>query len=428
MKRQVAISDLRIGMYVAELDRPWLETPFLFQGFEIRNNEDIDTLQRYCKHVYVLDPEDVGKPAARLPEKPRGADTRSDQKDDAPAATEADLLRLTNHPSARAIYPDRTTVEEEITRVTDTVRTANTYCQQMFEDARLGRALDIPQAKQVVGEMADSVLRNPDALTCFTLLKKKDAYTAEHSLRVAVLALIFGRQLGFERDMLYVLGLGALLHDVGKALVPLDILNKPKALDAKEIEIMKNHVPWGLELLDGISGVPPSALEVVRCHHERYDGHGYVGKLSGAGIGMFGMIGAIVDTYDALTSDRVYRAGLSPHTALKRMYEQRATAFHPQLAEQFIQCLGIYPVGSIVQLNTREVGVVAGLNRERRLKPYLVLARRADNTPYPAMPAANLSTRTTREGRPCEIERVLEPADCGINPAYFLPIPALSVG
>ncbi|MEK6551586.1 MAG: HD-GYP domain-containing protein [Pseudomonadota bacterium] len=426
MKRQVDVQDLRIGMYISDLDRPWLETPFLFQGFEIRNDEDLETLRRYCRHVYVLDRDSLGKPGARVPNRPAPAPQAVDADRDTPAATDSDLLRLTNHPSARPIYPDRTTVEEEIGRVTDTTRAAHIYCQQMFEDARLGRGLNVPQAKQLVGEMVDSVLRNPDALTCFTLLKKKDSYTAEHSLRVAVLALVFGRHLGFERDMLHVLGLGALLHDIGKALVPLDILNKPKALDAREIEIMKQHVPWGLELLDGTSGIPRSALEVVGNHHERYDGHGYMAKLTGADIGQFGMIGAIADTYDALTSDRVYRSGSSPHAALKRMYELRAAAFHPQLAEQFIQCLGIYPVGSIVQLNTREVGVVAGLNRDRRLKPHLVLARRADNTPYPAMPAVNLATRTTREGKPCEIERVLEPADCGINPAYFLPVPAVS--
>jgi len=426
MKRQVAVQDLRIGMYVADLDRPWLETPFLFQGFVIRSNEDLDTLKRYCQHVYVIDQDQAGRQDAKTPNRPRSASIGAGESGDTPVATENDLLRLTNHPSARAIYPDRTTVEDEIGRITDTAKVAHAYCHQMFDNVRLGRGLNVPQAKQIVGEMVDSILRNPDALTCFTLLKKKDVYTAEHSLRVSVLAMVFGRHLGFERDMLYVLGLGALLHDIGKALVPLDILNKPKMLDAREIETMKQHVPWGLELLDDVSGIPRSSLEVVRSHHERYDGRGYMDRLSGTKIGVFGMIGAIADTYDALTSDRVYRTGSSPHAALKRMYELRASAFHPTLAEQFIQCLGIYPVGSIVQLNTREIGVVAGLNRDRRLKPYLVLARRADNTPYPAMPAVNLSTRATRDGKPCEIERVLEPADCGINPAYFLPVPAIS--
>jgi putative nucleotidyltransferase with HDIG domain len=293
-------------------------------------------------------------------------------------------------------------------------------------DVRVGKSLDVEEARLVVGDLVESVVRNPDALTCFTQLKKAHEYTAQHSLRVCVLALIFGRQLGFEKDRLRVLGIGALLHDVGKAKVPVDILDKPMALDSREIEIMKRHVPLGVEILENTPGIPAAAIEVARGHHERFDGNGYIEGRKGNEIGTYGLIAGIVDCYDAITSDRVYHAGISPHAALKRMYEWRGSAFHPKLIEQFIQCLGIYPVGSVVQLNSGEIGVVAALNRLRRLKPRVVLVRRPDNTPYPSMPAVNLANRTNRDGRPCEVERVLEAETTGVNPAYFLPVPAFN--
>jgi putative nucleotidyltransferase with HDIG domain len=337
---------------------------------------------------------------------------------------EQNLLRLNNHPSARPIYDDLTTLEEEVDHVRETYRAARQYITKIMDDVRIGKNLDAGETREMVVELAESVVRNPDALTCFSLLKKKHEYTAQHSLRVCVLALIFGRQLGFEKDRLRELGIGALLHDVGKARIPLEILDKPKALDSNEIEIMKRHVPLGVEILENTSGIPAAAIEIARGHHERYDGNGYIEGLKGNEIGLYGLIAGIVDCYDAITSDRPYQAGISPHSALKRMYEWRGSAFHPKLIEQFIQCLGIYPVGSVVQLNSGEIGVVAALNRLRRLKPRVVLVSRPDNTPYPHMPAVNLANRTNRDGQPCEVERVLDSDATGINPAYFLPVPS----
>jgi putative nucleotidyltransferase with HDIG domain len=429
VKKKIGVEELRVGMYVAELDRPWLETPFMFQGFTIRSTEEIEQLRRYCQHVYVAseNPDEIAATArrTRVPVSTPSPAIHAARQARA-AAIEQDLLRLNNHPSARPHYDDLTTLEEEIEGVRETYREARHYVSRIMDDVRVGKSLDVEETRLMVNELVESVVRNPDALTCFTQLKKKHEYTAQHSLRVCVLALIFGRQLGFERDRLRELGIGALLHDVGKARIPLEILDKPTALESHEIEIMKRHVPLGVEILEDTPGIPATAIEVARGHHERYDGNGYIEGLRGDEIGMYGLIAGIVDCYDAITSDRVYHAGISPHAALKRMYEWRGSAFHPKLIEQFIQCLGIYPVGSVVQLNSGEVGVVAALNRLRRLKPRVVLVRRPDNTPYPNMPAVNLVNRTNRDGRPCEIERVLDTETSGVNPAYFLPIPALS--
>jgi putative nucleotidyltransferase with HDIG domain len=243
-------------------------------------------------------------------------------------------------------------------------------------------------------------------------------------MRVCILALSFGRHLGLEKHELNLLGLGALLHDIGKMKVPADILDKPGALDDKEYEIVKSHVPRGVEILEDNAGIPRPAIDVARCHHERYGGSGYVLGLKGDLIGMFGMIGGIVDCYDAISSDRAYHTGMSAHTALKKMYEWRNRDFHSGLVEQFIQCMGIYPIGSVVELNTGEIGVVVTMNRQRRLKPRVNLVLQADYYPIPNATVIDLMSYKTRDGRPCEIDRVLEPGVYGINPVQYLPINA----
>ncbi|MGE5240706.1 MAG: HD-GYP domain-containing protein, partial [Bacteroidota bacterium] len=209
-----------------------------------------------------------------------------------------------------------------------------------------------------------------------------------------------------------------------KMKVPNEILNKPGTLSDYEYALMKSHVPRGVEILDKTSGIPRPAIVVARCHHERYSGSGYIGGLKGDQIGLFGMIGGIVDCYDAISSDRAYHAGMSAHAALKKMYEWRNRDFHPALVEQFIQCMGIYPIGSVVELNTGEIGVVVAMNRMRRLKPRVALVLRADFSPLPGATTVDLMEYKTSDGRPCEIDRVLEPGVHGINPVHYMPVTA----
>jgi putative nucleotidyltransferase with HDIG domain len=292
--------------------------------------------------------------------------------------------------------------------------------QELLHDAKFGRSMNYGGAKQAVRSLAESVIRNPDALMCFAQLKRKDEYIALHSLRVCILALAFGRQLGQPRDQLEVLGLGALLHDIGMVKVPEEILSKPEALTPAETELMKQHVAWGADMLYDSHQIPSAAIEVVTGHHERHDGSGYLNGLRGDQIGDFGMIGAIVDHYDAITSDRAYHGAVSAHTVLMQMYGWRDTLFSASLAEKFIQCLGIYPVGSVVELNSGEIGVVAAINREQRLKPHVMLVYRADRQPYAELPITNIATRRTPDDRPCDIERVLEAGAIDIDPSHYL--------
>ncbi|HYA39265.1 MAG TPA: HD-GYP domain-containing protein [Candidatus Methylomirabilis sp.] len=420
MKRKLDVQQLKIGMYVSELDRPWRETPFMFQGFEIRSEDEIRELQRHCQHVYIETAEIYQTPPPRTPAERAVARVAVNHK-----KVERDLLiKVESQPLLQPVYHDRTTLEEEIQAVEETHRATRALVYTVMEDVRLGKNINTLGARKIVGELAESVIRNPDALTCFTQLKKKDEYTALHSLRVCILALAFGRHLGLERDELNLLGLGALLHDIGKMKVPNEILNKPGALSDYEYALMKSHVPRGVEILDKTPGIPRPAIEVARCHHERYSGSGYIGGLKGDQIGLFGMIGGIVDCYDAISSDRAYHAGMSAHAALKKMYEWRNRDFHPALVEQFIQCMGIYPIGSVVELNTGEIGVVVAMNRVRRLKPRVALVLRADFSPLPGATTVDLMEYMTRDGHPCEIERVLEPGIYGINPVNYMPVTA----
>jgi putative nucleotidyltransferase with HDIG domain len=417
VKVAVDVAQLSIGMYVCELDRPWRETPFLFQGFEIRSQEEIDTLRRYCRKVYILEREwhSLG---SSVPARPDHGAWQPGQS--TALHVEQAIFKLNNHPAARPVYADLTTMQQEAALVRDTFVEARLLIQELLHDAKLGRSLNLPGVKRVVRAMTESVLRNPDALMCFAQLKRKDEYSALHSLRVAILALTFGRHLGMKHDRLETLGLGALLHDIGKVRVPEEILAKPGALTPEETALMQRHVDWGVEILSPTRQVPEAALDVVRGHHERYDGSGYRQGLKGDAISEFSMIGAIVDHYDAITSDRAYRNALSPHTVLKKMYEWRNSLFHGGLVERFIQCLGIYPIGSVVALNSGEVGVVAAINRQQRLKPHVMLVFQPDRRPFDQMPIANLATLRTSDNRPCEIERVLEPDAIDIDPARYL--------
>lgn len=423
MKKKLGVDQLSIGMYVSELDRPWLETPFLFQGFEIRSLDDIEQLRRFCKFVYI----DLSDPAGDSPSSRRKAPDRLDPPQyqeigDSHEKTEHNLLKIVNRPGGPPHYLDKTTLEEEIAAIAQHYLGARAQIQEIMDDVRLGRSIGGQGAIQAVSALADSVIRNPDALMCFIQLKKLDEYTAQHCLRVCIFALAFGRYLGFEPKELRVLGIGGLLLDIGKMKIPLDILNKPAELTPREHSLMRTHVQRGVEILERLNAVPAAAIDVARYHHERYNGKGYMTGLEGNRIGMFGMIGGIVDCYDAMTSDRAYHAGMSTHTALKRLYEWRTQEFHPKLVEQFIQCIGIYPIGSIVELNTGDVGVVITTNRIRRLKPRVALVLKSNHVPYAHRKIVDLIEHKSGDGRLYEIERVLEPDSYGVNASRYLPI------
>jgi putative nucleotidyltransferase with HDIG domain len=409
-------------MYVAELDRPWRETPFLFQGFEIRDEDDLAKLRQYCRHVIVESHEDVAlKPKSFAPP-PRGPGVSADPsaRTAAPHAKASGYSVLQRfQPGARHAprYPDEVSVEQELPQAREIATRVHEVVATTMEDVRLGRSLNVPAARQHVSGMVGSIIRNPDALLWLNELKHKDHYTLEHSVRVCVLALAFGRHLELPTEDLEVLGLGALLHDIGKMKVPNEILNKPARLTEEEFEIMKSHVPEGVAILEATTQIPEAAIEVARSHHERFNGGGYAGGLRGETIGLFGAIGAIVDCYDAITSDRVYHSGMAAHEALGKMYAWRQTDFHPGLVEQFIQCIGVFPIGSLVELSTGAIGVVVAQHRTRRLRPRVALVLNTDKKPFEQMKIVDLMDVDIHD---LEIRNCLPSGSFGINPTDYL--------
>jgi len=407
-------------MQVIELDRPWSGTRFVYREFIIDSQEVLDELRRVSDYVYIeSDPKLMLSPGT----KPRGPILASQPKPLAIGHHTVDQILTT---SSRHIHtrwhPDETTVEEELQQADKIEFRAREVLYDTLEDAKLGRSIRISGVRETVTELAESVIRNPDAMVVLSQLKDADEYTALHSLRVCILALTFGRHLDFSREELNLLGVGALLHDVGKMKVPSEILNKPGRLTDEEFAIMKSHVPEGVKILASADGIADASIQVAANHHERYAGGGYAGGVAGDRIGAFGLISGIVDCYDAITSDRVYHSGLSAYEALTKMYSWRSTDFHPGLIEQFIQCMGIYPVGSLVELSDGRVGVVITVNRRRRLRPRVALVLKEDKQPYRKPKLINLVDLEDANGRDApSIVKVLQPGEYGVNPIDYLP-------
>ncbi|HLD13135.1 MAG TPA: HD-GYP domain-containing protein [Burkholderiales bacterium] len=422
MRKKIDVQDVQIGMYVVDLDRPWRETRFMFQGFEVRSQEDLDQLKHTCQYVYILtdyNPLAPPKPATKNP-------TKTDlvvEADQETGALAVSRFLQEDRPVTKHWRRDETTLEQELPQAQKIESEARTVLYNILDDARFGNSVNTSAAKEAVVGITESVIRNPDAMMVLTQLKEADQYTALHCLRVCILAITFGRHLQMTREELNLLGLGALLHDVGKMKIPPDILNKPGRLTDKEFTVMQSHVPEGLKILQNSSGIVPLSLQVVERHHERYGGAGYVNHMAGDAIGSFGLVSAIVDCYDAITSDRIYRNGTPAYEALTSMYNWRGQDFHPRLVEQFIQCMGIYPIGSLVELNNGAVGVVVSINREGSLRPKLVLVLDPLKSRYAPPRIVNLGQEPfTDPNFPVEIRKVLPPGTYGINPTEHLPI------
>lgn len=405
-----------MGMYISELDRPWVESPFLFQGFELSSKEEAEQLKQHCKYVYIdvelgpdVSPRRMGKDAsARMR-------IISEQEQ----TVKREVYALADTPQihdGQPVYADKVSFEREIPKAKKIESQTRILLRTTLEEVHKGNNINIPLAQKVVGNMVESVVRNPDAMVCLSQLKDVSEYTALHSIRTCILALTFGRHLVLPKEELGLLGLGALLHDIGMAKLPEELLDKPAALTVEEFALMQKHVPWGLEVLEQSGGLPAAAREIIEQHHERHDGSGYGGNRKADLIGYWGAIGAIVDVYDAITSERVFRQPLSAEETLKRMYEWRHKDFRADLVEEFIKCMGIYPIGSLVELNTGAVGVVITINRARRLKPKVVLLLTANKKPLSRKFVADLADHKDGGGKELKIDRVLPAGSYDINP------------
>ncbi len=242
-----------------------------------------------------------------------------------------------------------------------------------MQDIRLGKNVESEKVKRVVQKMADSIFRNPDALASLTRIKGYDEYTFVHSINVCILCLTLGRHVNMERESLEQIGIGALLHDAGKMKIPSYILKKPGKLTATEFAEIKKHPIYSIEILEKTGGLSEESKLVALQHHERYAGHGYPFSLKGEEIRKSAQVAAIADVYDAITTARCYKQAISPYEALQEMYLSANRDFNQFLMEKFIQCMGIYPIGTLVLLNTQEIGIVCSVNHQELLRPNVLL-------------------------------------------------------
>jgi len=388
---KIPVALLEIGMYISKLDRPWLDTPFLFQGFQVNCESDIDTVKQFCEYVYI----------DAIEERWQRGDTRT-----------------TGLNSRKQCYIKKVSFEQEQHTATGVYTRARSITKSLLDEVRLGNAINTQQVKDTVGECVDSIIRNPDALMWLTQIKNKDEYTAEHCLNVCLLSVAFARHLGLPKEDILKIGFCALLHDVGKMKTPLEVLNKEGALNQEEFEIMKRHAQDGRDILITQSDIYHGAVDVAYGHHERLDGRGYPRGLKANSIGSYTRIIAITDTYDAITSDRVYCEGKSSLEALRIIYSSRKSQFDPHLAINFIQCIGLYPPGSIVELRNGQIGVVLTMNLRNRRLPKVLLARDSDQKSI-AEEVVDLAKIVANEDSDMMIKKVHRDGSFGIKLADY---------
>jgi len=353
MLKKVDSSQLKVGMYIHDLSCDWLTHPFVRNRFVIASQDEINKIVKAGIHDVVIDAS-RGLDVAHAP-------TLAESQ----AATERELVELAQQP-ARIV---KTSLGEELQRAVQIRHQAAGLVKNVMADARLGKAIEIGAVQPVVQNITESILRNPGALLGLLRIKTKDDYTFLHSVSVCALLVAFCNARGMDADITRQAGLGGLLHDTGKALVPDAILNKPGPLTDEEFAIIKKHPEDGWNILRQSPEVPEIALDITRHHHERRDGTGYPDKQSGDGISELAQMAAIVDVYDALTADRVYHKGIPAAAALRKIYEWSKHHFNQQLVQEFMRCVGIYPVGTLVLLESGRLGVVIEPHETNLLAP-----------------------------------------------------------
>jgi HD-GYP domain-containing protein (c-di-GMP phosphodiesterase class II) len=476
MASKIYTTDLKVGMFVADLDRPWVDTPFLLQGFLVENQEQILALRTHCEYVIVdrarstgdqfeapaatavavarqpsgtdarnaaaskaddvtqvTRPQPVEKSPARarneaparitrfpasVPYRARRADAggngaheeglfgrlfgrltggkRSNERE--PAVPPPDIPRETPQEfAARAellppgvqvqTYVDRVSVEEEVPRAQAAVEHASSLMDNLVRDIRLGQNFEIERVEEIVGDMVESVVRNPDAAMWIARLRQEDIATYGHGLQVSVYITSFGRHLGFPKAQLSQLAQIGLLLDIGKIKLPRYLLEKQGRYTTEEYEEAKRHVQHGIEILSQTENIDPEVIEGIEQHHERMNGSGYPKGYVGDEIGIYGRMAGIVDTFAALTNHRPYAAAASSYEALRSISGWAGDFFHEPLVQQFVSSIGVFPVGSLIELSTGEVAIVVAHNKVRRLKPRVLVVTGPDKTrsPHPAM-------------------------------------------
>ena len=396
-KIRVQVEHLQIGMAVVELDRPWIDTPFLLQGFTISNQSDIRALQEHCKYVYV-DPQN-----SAVKKKPN-------RKGDINKPGYFNKLWNSSREPVVTIP-----VEKELKSASVIKSKASTMVKQCMDDIVLGNAINEDAIKESVNDTVESIVRNPDAMMWLTRLQSKDDISSQHSVNACILAVVFGRYIGLPNSELEKLAVGALMHDIGKLQIPTEILNKPDGLSAQEKKIMHQHPNSSRNLLISAGNYFTSAVDIAYSHHERIDGSGYPRGLKGHSLTPFARMVSIIDVYDSMTTEQVFREELAPFEALKHLNQQKGSLFDTQLVPLFIKMIGVFPVGSVVELSNGEVGIVITSNRDDNLRPKVLVMLDSSKMPIERRIINLARDSVDFLGRPIKIAKTLRKGDYGID-------------
>lgn len=405
-RRKVLVGDLDLGMYVAELDRPWVGTPFLFQGFRIESRQEIEQLRGLCQFVFVDETKANGHDA---PDRTiaRSMSVNSGNQADRPAVAEW---------AKRGPTIVQGKVRQELKQSFKLRDNAHAYVNKVFQDVRMGTSINTSEARAVVASLVEVVAESADSLVWLTQLKNVHEYTLQHSVNVCILSLAFAHHLGYPKDRMQMIGLGALLHDIGKIRTPIDILDKPGRLTEHEFEVIRRHPLDGWKMLRDKPDVPEASLEIVKYHHERLSGRGYPEGLKADQLSTHVLLVAICDMYDAMTSDRIYQRGITSTESLTAMFQLAPNEFGKELMQEFIRCLGIYPVGSLVELSDRSLGIVMVNDPSNRLRPVVLMVRDPDGDVILPRRYAALSAEGDAKGSKARrVQRVVDPREYGLN-------------
>ena len=379
MIKKISTQQLQVGMYVHDLDADWMAHNFLRNRFPVKNEKIVDKiLKSGIKHIYI--------------DTSMGSDL-----DDAPTAEE--VMRDVETETVQVAethdgMEKQVSVAEEFEHARTVYKEAHNVMRNLMEDIRLGKQVEVEAVEPIAEKMIGSIFRNKDALISLSRIKNKDEYTFMHSVGVAGLMITFARAVGLDADTIHQVAVGGLLHDIGKMMVPDEILNKPGRLTEEEFKIMKTHVVHSREILSTKAGITPAALDVAAQHHERIDGTGYPLGLKGDEISTVGQMSTIVDVYDALTSVRVYKNAWEPTDALKKLLEWSPSHFRVEQVHQFIRCLGIYPIGTLVELESGRVGIVFEQGEQDLLRPTVRVIYHARHKCYLPVKQLDLARHT----------------------------------
>lgn len=388
---KVQASNLLPGMFIAELDRPWLDTPFSLQGFVVRNEDEVDYITQYVDFVYV----DVDYTGSKI------------------------FLPLMSKKPSNASTSNGLKIKADFQQAKISFESASESLDRVFNAIKNGKHADINTVKKSIKPLIDGVFRNKEAVAALTRMRKSSEYRYNHGIAMAVWSAILGRHIGLHRDELEKLAVGCAMCDVGMAELPEDLIKQTDELTKEQRERINQHTITGSKMISDNGDADIEILAIVENHHERYDGSGYPRRIEGAMIPLLARIAGLVDTYDAMINEHPHAQARSSYEAVQELLDSKGIHFQEALVEQFVQAIGLFPNGSLVELNTGEVAIVVRQNDMRRLKPEIILVLDSEKDRRSPLELLDLNTTGLVDSNARWIVRELSPNSYGVNNEEF---------